>query len=204
MVQIPLLLLVAVVLGLATAQQTNEFAGAPLNGNTFTPLRDDDLRQAVLMWDQDDKMAKDVYGDIETWNTTFITNFRGLFADTQSSFKYDLNAWDVSRILSFHGLAQNAPNFQADISAWDTSKVIDMSQMFAGALAFQGDLSRWNTRNTVSLMYAFDGAESFNADLSKWNTSSCQTTMAMFQGTRAAYYSIYVLGCNSLFLPHIH
>lgn len=72
------------------------------------------------------------YGKIEDWNTSKVTNMRGLFAQF--------------------------PYFSNVISGWDVSSVQDMSYMFEGS-KFNQDLSNWDVSNVVDMHSMFEGAE---------------------------------------------
>ena len=147
-----------------------------------TPLTDQNIRQAVILWELDRGAARDQYGEIEKWDTSNVTSFRYLFQDRQDEFKHNLNAWNTSQVTSLFGLAQNAPFFQAEIGGWDTSSVRDITRAFSGASKFAGDISLFEMGNVVSMLYAFDGAETFNSQISNWNTSSCVSMLGLFQG----------------------
>ena len=45
----------------------------------FKPLTKDALREAVEMWMEDNTLAIDIYGDINTWDTSLITDMSNLF-----------------------------------------------------------------------------------------------------------------------------
>ena len=69
------------------------------------------------------------FGSIEYWNTSEVTDMRGMFI--------------------------YATYFNEDIGGWDTSIVTDMRDMFDGATSFNQDLSGWDVDNvTNNLGYA--------------------------------------------------
>ena len=152
------------------------------DASTTTALTDQNIQQAVILWELDRTAAQEQYGDIEEWDTSAVTSFRYLFQDRQDEFKHNLNGWNTSQVTSLFGLAQNAPFFQAEIGAWDTSSVQDITRAFSGATRFAGDISLFETKNIVSMLYTFDGAKRFNAPITNWNTSSCISMMGLFQG----------------------
>lgn len=147
-----------------------------------TALTDQNIRQAVILWDVDQAAAQEQYGNIEDWDTSAVTSFRYLFQDRQGEFKHNLNGWNTSQVTTLFGLAQNAPFFQAEIGGWDTSSVQDMSRSFSGATRFAGDISLFETGKVVSMLYTFEGAERFNAPIHNWNTSSCVSMLGIFHG----------------------
>ena len=72
------------------------------NQINFQPENRGELKTAVDEWVDDSDKANSTYGEINTWNTSLITNMSGLF----------LIYWFVS----------------IDISDWDVSSVTDMSR----------------------------------------------------------------------------
>ena len=74
----------------------------------FTPTTRDELYDAVFEWTHNRANASEVYGEINTWNTSLIT--------------------DMSSVCAVR-------DFNSDISNcnWDLSNVVDMSSMFSGA-----------------------------------------------------------------------
>ena len=156
------------------------------SSDTTGLITDQNIRQAVLLWELDREAAQAQYGDIEDWDTSAVTDFSFLFQDRQDEFKHNLNGWNTSQVTSLVGLVQNAPFFQAEIGGWDTTSVQDMTLAFSGATRFAGDISRFETGNVVSMLYTFDAAERFNAPISSWNVSSCLTMRGMFQGKQGS------------------
>ena len=107
--------------------------------------------------------------DIANWNTSKVTNMRGMFANSY---------------------------FYKDLSRWNTSNVTDMSYMFSylnnnGMSADDngpnariiGDLSKWNTSNVINMAFMFTGSK-FNSDVSKWDVSNVKDMSCMFKSTR--------------------
>ena len=107
--------------------------------------------------------------DIANWNTSKVTNMRGMFANSY---------------------------FYKDLSRWNTSNVTDMSYMFSylagnGMSADDngpnariiGDLSKWNTSNVTNMAFMFTGSK-FNSDVSKWDVSNVKDMSCMFKSTR--------------------
>lgn len=89
------------------------------------PLTNTTIREAVALWCSDPVQAKALYGPIETWDVSQVTNMAGLF----------------------RGQAQ----FNDDIGGWDVSQVTDTSGMFEGATSFCQKLDRWNiARATIT------------------------------------------------------
>ena len=70
------------------------------NQTDFQPETKDELKTAVDEWIDDSDSASSTYGDINTWDTSLITDMSYLF--------------------------HNKPTFNGDISDWDVSCVTDM------------------------------------------------------------------------------
>ena len=111
---------------------------------TFKPETKDVLQTAVEMWIEDNS-STGTYGEINTWNTSLITDMSNLF-------------------MSWHGFYNN---FNDDISNWDVSSVTNMYQMFYKASGFNQPLNNWDVSSVTNMQQMFDAATSFNQDLCK-------------------------------------
>ena len=76
----------------------------------YKKLNDIEIYNAIDFFIESKEDAIKIYGPIEYWDTSNITNMQGLFSN-----KFDFNE---------------------DISRWDTSNVINMDSMFMGATSF--------------------------------------------------------------------
>lgn len=92
------------------------------------------LRHAVNCYLENQQEALRIYGPIEDWNTSQIT--------------------DMSYM--FHG----ANSFNGDISRWNVKNVANMKGMFNGATSFNGDISKWNVENVANMKCIFNGVKS--------------------------------------------
>ena len=82
---------------------------------SFQPEDRDKLKTAVDEWIDNSTSANSTYGEINTWDTSLITDMSGLFFNSYS--------------------------FNGDISDWDVSNVTDMSYMFSN-MRFQSESFR--------------------------------------------------------------
>ena len=80
----------------------------------------------------DTTAAKNKWGDIKEWDTSFVTSF--LYA-----FSYNR---DQAGGTSVAGGNEKAKVFTADLSKWITSAVTDMGWMFNVASVFNSDISK--------------------------------------------------------------
>jgi surface protein len=147
-------------------------------------------------------------GDINTWDTSKVTDMNGLFY-MKEHFNCDISNWDVSNVtnmnsmfsnatvfnnggvtltwkntsnvLSMNEMFVNAESFNQDISSWDTSNVTDMSRIFRNASSFNQNISSWNISQILSMDYMFSNAISFNSPL-EWDTSNITSMDSLFFG----------------------
>ena len=147
--------------GCTNSTANNFNANATEEDNTcmfnFQPETRDELKIAVDEWIDDYDSANSTYGEINTWDTSLITNMSELF------FVFE--------------------NFNQDISDWDVSSVTDMSYMFASAQSFNQDISDWDVSSVTNMDWMFRTAQSFNQDISDWDVSSVTNMFNMFDYT---------------------
>jgi surface protein len=119
-------------------------------------LTDENFKQAIALWFENEEECKLRFGHISDWNTSRVTNM----------------------VTAFY----MRTNFNEDISRWNVRAVTKMSYMFYGATQFNGDLSRWDTFNVTDMSYMFYGASEFDRELSCWDVSKVTYTCWMFGG----------------------
>ena len=120
-----------------------------------------ELQTAVNLWISDNTSALATYGEINTWNTTAITNMGDLFS--------------------------NKTTFNSDISNWDVSNVTNMSNMFTFAESFNQPLNNWDMRNVTIMGYMFQYADAFQQPLNLWQLNSLTGTLGVgFMGNTGA------------------
>ena len=81
----------------------------------FQPQTKEELQSAVDLWVSDEETALGIYGEINTWDTSLITDMSYLFSSKET--------------------------FNGDISTWDVSSVTDMRWMFTNSGMVEGDPS---------------------------------------------------------------
>ena len=117
---------------------------------------------------------------------SFVTDLSNVFAgfDFSKVDANELNTWNVSKVVTMHGLFARAKNFNADLSNWDVSSVKDMSNLFSGCKEFNSDLSKWKVNQVENFSNMFCGCEKFNADLSAWKVNQGKNFDFMFYGCK--------------------
>jgi len=95
----------------------------------FQPETRVELKTAVDEWIADSDSAKSTYGDINTWDTSLITDMSSMFFEIDN-FNQDISDWDVSSVDTMNSMFLYAESFNQDISDWDVSSVTDMGWMF--------------------------------------------------------------------------
>ena len=139
----------------------------------------DELFSAIDEYISNKTSAISVYGDINTWDVTNITDMSNLFY-MKGSFNENIADWDTSNVTRMANMFMFCYSFNQDIGNWDTSNVTDMSNMFRMATSFNQDIGSWITSNVSDMYGMFNGAESFNQDIGSWNTSNVTKMNAMF------------------------
>ena len=141
----------------------------------FTPRTNEELREAVDLWINNESEALKKYGHISYWNTQYITNMRELFSDAES-FNEPLN-WDTKKVINMSYMFTNAKSFNQPLN-FNTSKVTNMSLMFCHAESFNRSLN-FNTENVTDMSSMFDSTKLFNQPLN-FNTEKVTKMTFMF------------------------
>jgi surface protein len=149
----------------------------------FQPETKDELKTAVDEWIEDSTSANSTYGEINTWDTSLITDMSELFY-YNNTFNGDISDWDVSSVTNMQYMFGGADSFNGNISDWDVSSVTNMQYMFGGAYSFNGNISEWDVSNVTNMGYMFYDATSFNQDISDWDVSSVTNMNNMFSYAR--------------------
>ena len=113
------------------------------------------LRLAAKAWCIDPSSAAAVYGPINDWDVSRVTEMRNLFCypymeDSCFWFDEDLNSWDTSRVTSMYRTLMGVPYFNGNISAWDVSRVVDWDGFLSGADSFDQKLC-WDTEEFAEI-----------------------------------------------------
>jgi len=128
---------------------------------------------AVDLWISDNVAALSTYGEINTWDTSLVTDMTELFKN-KTTFNDDISNWDTSLVTNMTDMFRGATNFNKDIGNWDVSNVTIMLNMFRGATNFNNgessSIGNWRTLNVINMQGVFYGAEGFNQNIGDWDT----------------------------------
>ena len=142
------------------------------------------LDSAVNAWTSNESTAREIYGDINTWDVSGISDFSNLF-QRKSGFNSNISNWDVSNGENFYAMFDWAESFNQDISNWDVSNGLNFNAMFYNAFSFNQDISNWDVSSSRNFQGMFAGARNFNQNIRSWDVSSGINFSAMFSGATA-------------------
>jgi len=103
--------------------------------NRYEPISNYNLRAATNLYHDSKDEAVKRYGEIESWNTSLITDMDYLFKD-MSGFNSNIATWDVSGVRSMKEMFMKARKFNVNIAQWNVSKAQNFDRMFFGAYSF--------------------------------------------------------------------
>ncbi len=93
-------------------------------------LTNKNIRHAVDLWDVDEGICREKYGDISTWDVSRVTKMEWLF-DGKDLKRCDLSNWDVSNVKSMLGMfARSYVSISNGIQNWILKNLEDCDYMF--------------------------------------------------------------------------
>ena len=127
---LPPLLTAAVAAGVAHSHDTWSRDGDCAYGAGYV-MTDETIEAAVDAWCSDEAAAREWYGDISTWNTSAVTDMKGLFSPWHGSTRRphmercnpDVGGFNTSSVTTMERTFSYAATFNRDISGWDVGKV---------------------------------------------------------------------------------
>ena len=143
-------------------------------------------------------ISKVQYINVNSLNTSDVTNMRSAFNYCEDLKKLDLSNFDTHNVTSMKCMFQNCSLLKTlDVSNFNTSKVTDMGFMFMGCSALEIlDLSRFNTHNVTDMSQMFDDCSALTSlNLSGWDTSNVTKMNYMFEKCKKLK-TIFMFGCN--------
>ena len=97
----------------------------------FTPNTRKDLVEAIKFFMKDRKLAINIFGHMNTWDVSNVTDMSELFFGYEI-FNEDISNWNVSNVTNMYYMFESCTSFNQDISSWNVSKVTNMKDMFHG------------------------------------------------------------------------
>ena len=162
---------------LADSPVTNNSSIFTENG-TIIMFDNNSIRTAVSNWLLNPVEAEQLYGHINNWNVSRVTNMKELFQGA-SCFNQPIGNWDVSSVVSMECMFRGASSFNQFIGNWDVSRVLYMGFMFRGASSFDQPIGQWDVSSVVSMEGTF-GNSSFNQPIDEWDVGSVLDMGFMF------------------------
>ena len=156
---------------IANLTEQNEKLKTP----SYQPRFSNHLKASLENWIEDSDSVNSTYGDINTWDTSLITNMSELFYN-EGTFNGNISDWDVSSVTDMSSMFNGAESFNGNISDWDVSSVTDMSWMFANAESFNQDISDWDVSSVTDMYLMFDNT--FHDPLSDDNKCAIHTSFS--------------------------
>jgi len=169
----------------------------------FIPRTTAELKAGVTLWIGDhtttagatvpNAQGSGTYGDINTWDTSLITNMTNMFKDTY--FDDDISGWDVSNVTTMEKMFWNTPDYNnggVSLSAWDTGNVRNMHKMFGRAKKFNHPIGNWDVSKVTDMAGMFSSSNSFNHDISGWDVSTVTNMDGMFSNNHSFNQNITV------------
>ena len=104
-------------------------------------LVDTNIHSVAGEWWTDRVNTWNIYGHIDDWDVTEVTNMDGLFKN-QLFTTESLSNWHTGSVTIMYAMFEGS-NFNGDIRFWDVRKVTSFSRMFYNNAVFNHDLSRF-------------------------------------------------------------
>jgi hypothetical protein len=183
---------------LSEAHTSQETVSASTTANTVavsaaTTIFDNfSLRPAVELWCVRQPEAFRIYGDINTWNVSRVTDMHNLFVN-KYIFNSNINNWDVSKVTNMRNLFLGANSFNQPLDLWNVSNVCNMEGMFCKASSFNQPLDSWNVGKVSTMKSMFQEACLFNQPLETWDVHNVVNFGSMFHNAREFNQPLYWL-----------
>lgn len=130
----------------------------------------------------DEQSMEDVI-DLNSIDTSEITDMSGLFHKFEGILKIDVSKWDVSNVENTDSMFKGCINLEEiiGIEKWDVSNVENMEDMFYECKLFNQDISKWNMSKVTNISGMFYCCYEFNKPLNNWDVSSVENMQDMFR-----------------------
>ena len=155
---------------------------------TFTPSSTEILVQVIEFRDNYEDISTITFGDINTWDTSLITDMSELFKDNDT-FNADIGNWNTCNVTNMTSMFEGATIFNQDLSDWNMRSVASIVKMFKNASAFTclcNSMENWLNVDIINpelkdFSQLFSGASLFNVSLENWDTSRITNMNSMFK-----------------------
>lgn len=145
-----------------------------------------ELQTAVDLWVSNEAQAIMLYGEINTWNVSNVTDMSSLFLN-KTTFNSDISNWNMSNVTDMSYMFSRATTFNQPIENWNVSSVSNMEAMFSiqsnfSPGSFNQPLDNWNTSNLTNTNSMFVNQGSFQGlGLQNWDMSNVTSSPEMFK-----------------------
>ncbi len=155
-------------------------------GYLISPYLDSDewWKEDPTLTEEQKNNIRNFNQDISLWDTSNVTNMRGMFWDA-TSFNQELDNWDVSNVTNMQGMFAYTEAFNQPLNSWDVSNVTNMQGMFSYTKTFNQALDNWDTSKVRNMSLMFQSTQAFNQPLNNWDLSNVNYTTGMFMSAQA-------------------
>merc|ERR1719461_1886812 len=171
-----------------SADPTAEPTRAPvIPGYKFTS--NNELRRAVIEWCGGNRAtnAIPVYGMLNTWDVSEITDMNNLFQNPQCKNTFtgvgieDISNWDVSSVTNMFNLFYGTNRFVGDLSSWDVSSVTNMNGIFEQSKYEGLGLDNWDTSSVTTMKWvAYQNKFFKGTGIGNWDVSNVENFRSAF------------------------
>ena len=129
-----------------------------------------------------DKQSTEDIINLNSIDSSQITDMSYLFAGMEDLIKIDLSDWDVSNVKTMKDMFRDCQNLERiiGIENWNVSNVTNMRYMFIGCKSFNQQLNKWDTSKISDMSHMFYDCKSFNQDISNWNVENITNASTIF------------------------
>ena len=147
----------------------------------YHPKTKEELQDIIIKL-IDEQSMEDVI-DLNSIDTSEITDMSGLFHKFEGILKIDVSKWDVSNVDNMDSIFKGCINLEEiiGIEKWDVSNVENMEDMFYECKLFNQDISGWVVSNVKNMEDMFYRCYEFNKPLNNWDVSSVENMQDMFR-----------------------
>ena len=112
-------------------------------------INNENIRDAINMWIDNNDNAIIIYGNIENWDTSNVTDMSHLF-ENKTEFNENISKWNTSNVVNFTSMFEGATSMNSNVTL-NCSSVTNMSSMFEGATSMNGIVSFNDSSNLTNI-----------------------------------------------------